>query len=122
MNRLFVFAAAALAFALSACGGASPEQLCKDATAATCNKLYTCYTGAELDGIKMIYGDTEAACATKLATDSQCSAKKDSATACEAGKTYDSAAASQCVSDFKALTCDALKGNMFPTSCNNVCK
>lgn len=121
MNRLFVFAAAALAFALSACG-TSPEQLCKDAVAASCDKMYTCYTGAELDAIKSSFGATAADCATKLEATAACSTKKDAATACESGQTYDAAAASSCVSDFKALSCDALKSNMTPSSCNNVCK
>lgn len=121
MNRLFVFAAAALAFALSACG-TSPEQACNDAVAASCNKMYTCYTGAELDAIKSQFGATEADCTTALKTAAACASKKDAASACETGKTYDAAAASSCVSDFKALSCDALKANMTPSSCNNVCK
>jgi len=122
MNRLFVLAAATLALALSACGGASPEQQCKDAAAAACNKLYTCYTGAELDAIKMVYGATEADCNTYLTNAQSCSTKTSTSNACESGKTYDSAAASQCISDFKALACDALKAGMTPSSCNNVCK
>lgn len=117
MNRLFVFAAATLAFALSACG-TSPQQACKDITATTCNKLYTCYTGAELDGIKTAYGATEADCVTKL----QASAKCDATDVCDTGKTYDGSAASTCLSEFKALSCDALKAGNTPSSCNNVCK
>ncbi|MEW6431639.1 MAG: hypothetical protein AB1730_09010 [Myxococcota bacterium] len=121
MNRLLVFSAAVLAFALSACG-TSPEQLCNDAVAAMCNKMYTCYTGAELDAIKSQFGPTEADCTSKFKTQAACASKKDSSTACETGKTYDASAASACVSDFKALSCEALKGNMTPTSCDNVCK
>lgn len=116
MLRTFVVASVA-ALALSACGS-SPQALCKDITATTCNKLYTCYTGAELDGIKTIYGASESECATKLQTMSNC----DKAEPCETGQTYNASEASKCASDFKGLSCDAVKGSMFPSSCNNVCK
>jgi hypothetical protein len=122
MNRLFFFAAASLALALSACGGSSPSAACNDAASAACDKMYTCYTGAELDAIKGIYGATAAECTTKLQTMQNCAAKTSTSNACETGKTYDSAAASTCISEFKALSCDALKANMTPASCNNVCK
>lgn len=122
MNRLFFFAAASLALVLSACGGTSPSAACNDAATAACDKMYSCYTGAELDAIKMVYGADAAACASTLKTQQNCAAKTDTTTACESGKTYDSAAASTCISEFKALSCDALKGGMTPASCNTVCK
>jgi hypothetical protein len=70
----------------------------------------------------MAYGPTEADCTTSLKALAACATRKDTATACENGKTYDAAAASQCLSDWKALSCDALKTGMTPSSCNNICK
>lgn len=114
MSRLLVV----IAFALTAACGTSPQQACKDIVAATCEKTFACYTGAEIDAIKLVFGSTAAECTTKLTASARC----DQSTVCEGGKTYDSVQAGTCTSEYKALTCDKLKAGMTPTSCNTVCK
>lgn len=109
----------AVAVALSLVGcGTSPTQACKDIAATTCNKMFSCYTGAEVDAIKTIFGATESECTTKLTASSNC----EKAEPCDAGKTYDANAATTCINEYKALTCDKLKAGNTPTSCNSVCK
>lgn len=108
---------------LAACGS-SPKQLCTDTATTMCNKMYTCYTGTQLDGIKTVMGATEADCVTKQTV--SCNRSDYETKPCDTGKTYDASAASACSSAVKALTCadftgstfgDKLKGN-----CDLVCK
>jgi hypothetical protein len=118
MKRIIIGGLAALA--LSACG-TSPQQLCKDMITASCNKIYTCNTGATLDAIKGIYGATEADCVTKLGATS-CDTVTDSKPCSDTSKTYDASKASACVADYKAETCDQVVAGTTPTSCSQVCK
>lgn len=108
----------ALSLFVAACG-TSPQQACKDIVAATCNKMFTCYTGAELDAIKTFFGSSESECVTKLNAQSSC----DKEQPCDSPKTYDATAASKCVSDYKAMSCADLKSSTGgPSSCETVCK
>lgn len=98
--------------------GTSPTQACKDVVATTCKQIFTCYTSSEIDLIKTIFGESESACVTKLTASSNCEREEP----CEGGKKYDAAAASTCIADYKALTCEQLKGGTSVASCEKVCK
>lgn len=117
-NTLLVGALASVFFAC----GASPEQLCKDAVNIQCDKFFECATDEQKELLKAAYGETAAECKTKLVETAKCAERKDTATACPDGQTYDAAAASKCVSDYSALTCDDLNAGTTPDSCDNICK
>jgi hypothetical protein len=106
-----------LAMVLAAgCGGIGPEQLCRDAADARCTKLFTCFKGAaERDALML--GASSDECVALLAKECKSDAKP-----CDAGRLYDVSAATQCISEYKALKCEAVRAGMFPTSCGNTCK
>ncbi len=104
------------------CGGSTAQQLCKDSAEARCSKLFECYqTAAEQSALML--GANANECTTLL--QAECEPVKDGGTSsaqCVKPKLYDTAAASQCISEFKALKCDAVRMGSFPSSCGNVCK
>jgi hypothetical protein len=106
---------------LLGCGGPSAMQLCRDSAGARCGKLFECYTSAERTSFGLT--GTESDC-TKLGQDA-CSPAADggsSASQCEAPKSYDTEAAGECLEQFKAVTCEAVRAGSFPASCNRVCR
>ncbi len=119
MKTLLVGFAAVVAF--SSCG-LSPSAACKEGAKLACNKMYTCYTGVELDGIKTAMGATEADCVTKLTAEGKCDRSDYDTKPCDANETYDANAASACINDTKAQTCEALKAGTKVASCDKICK
>lgn len=117
MKRILSAVALVLVLPVIGCG-TSPQQACKDIVATTCKQMFTCYTATEVEVIKAIFGATETECTTKLTASANCEKTEP----CATGKTYDTAAAATCVSDWKALTCDKVKAGTTPTSCSALCK
>jgi hypothetical protein len=119
-KKLFVASTILGISAISAmgCSSSDPVAKCHDVVDVTCDKLYSCSTGATLDAIKMLYGADAAACKTKLG-DMTC---KNAATngGCPTGMSFDGSKADQCISDYKAQACGA---QMAPASCSgSFCK
>jgi hypothetical protein len=105
----------ALVLALSGCG-ASPEEQCREAAATSCKKLFECWTTAD-DRARLMLGADAEACTQSASV--RCEAP---AVLCAAPHVWDAAAASQCTSEFAALTCSALRSGATPPSCSNTCK
>ena len=101
-----------LGAALVACSGpdtSNPVSACNSFASAVCNKAHSC--GATTDA---------SACDTQLQNSLSCAQ-----TACPAGSTFDSNAASQCIEALNALSCgDAqaeLASNTLPSACSTIC-
>ena len=101
---------------LMACGGSVPEEQCKEAAATSCKKLFECWT-SDADRTRLMLGASADAC-TKAAQ-MKC---EPPAVLCEKPKLWDSAAASQCITEFAAIKCVDLRAGTTPSSCSNTCK
>ena len=104
-------AAASLSALLSACGSdtSNPVAACNSFATAVCNKATSC----NLSGIT-------SACANNLEAALGCSNA-----ACPSGQSFDSGAASSCVSAINGLSCtdagDDLQNGTLPGACSSVC-
>ncbi|MEW6432263.1 MAG: hypothetical protein AB1730_12215 [Myxococcota bacterium] len=106
---LLVFSVASLA--LSACGGLTPQSACEQQADPLCEKMWNCPGSS---GLKV--GDDLASCKTQYR--SLCVLASGG---CSDGKTFDAAAASSCVTDLKAQSCDQYAAGQ-PATCANQCK
>ena len=112
-------------FALPACSGKSDSgtpsaaDQCKALYTTECNKVYECYSAAELAQTDGMFGTSKADCPAAVEATTSC----DKLTACDAGQTYNSAKATECTNAFAALTCaDFTDPNAdAPAACNEVC-
>jgi len=110
----FVFPAA-FGLLLAGCSSTdtgTPAAACNSAISAVCNKASSCNSLGTISVQECItVGESAANCATA---------------SCGVGKTYNSSAASQCISDINALNCtDAnndYQNGTLPSSCNGVCQ
>ena len=102
---------ACLSLTLVACGSSNdtstPAAACNSACAAACNKASSC---------NLLNGTTVSACTTSCENAASCSTA-----ACPSGQSYNSGAASQCITDINNLSCNTA-GTSFPSSCDNVCR
>jgi len=102
---------ACLTLTLVACGSSNdtstPAAACNSACSAACNKASSC---------NLLNGTSVSACTTSCETTASCSSA-----ACPSGQSYNSSAASQCISDINNLSCNQT-GNGLPSSCGNVCR
>lgn len=121
MLRSTRFAFVASFAVLAAACGTSPQQACKDFSSTFCNKLYTCNTGASLDGVKLVFGATAADCITTQNSHSNCD---NTGTGCSSGTTYDAVAMTACINDLNAESCSSFGSGTSPSSCasSNICK
>jgi|SRR5450755_5000876 len=113
MRRILVSISVSLL--LGACSGSdtgTPQAACNSAAAAVCNKAGSCN---DLGNVSV------SQCTATVETAANCATA-----ACPTGKTYNSGAASQCLSDINALSCtdaaDAFNNGTFPAVCNNICQ
>ncbi|GEM_PF-3204223 len=95
--------------ALAGCGVDATAQ-CHETAAASCKKLFACWTTAP-EQAKLMVGTSAEECTT------QSKARCDAAT-CE----WDVVLGQQCVKEFTALTCTDVKAGITPASCSNTCK
>src|SRR6187399_2957632 len=108
MNRAFCLIVLGLGLLpLNGCGsdddGAStgdPVSACKEIFKVTCSKFFGCLSKDEQMLFAEFIGNNEADCNTKLSAD--CTAEM---TKCDSGESYSSSAASECISQFKSLSC-----------------
>ena len=115
------FVAVVLGLVLGSCGssstnnGTNPQALCKEGSAAVCEKVYTCNEAAAL---RAFLGADRAACESTLNAE-QCA----TATGCDAGQTYHADMAQACLDAVKAITCAQLTSIevITPPACNMIC-
>jgi hypothetical protein len=111
---------------VAGCGGdddgdatGNPITACKSLVAETCSKFWGCFTDSELALAVDIVGNNEADCRTKFEQEN-CT---EQMTKCDSGKTFSSAKASECLSQFKALSCGEFTSTgTDPAACEAVCE
>jgi len=114
--------------AVGGCGGddddgTDPLTTCKAMVAEICSKFYGCLTEAQLDllrGLQVNVGNNEADCRTGYEAQ-ECN---EQMLKCDSGETYNAANASECVSQYKSLSCDefANSATMTPAACEQICQ
>jgi len=100
-------------------GTGDPVSACKELMKVTCSKFFGCLSKEEQMAAAAIIGNNEADCNTKFSAN--CTTEM---TKCDSGETYSSSAASECLSQFKALSCAEFTGDNTsqPAACDQVCK
>jgi hypothetical protein len=112
---------------LAACGGGNdgitPQEACMDVSAATCERLYACFSAAEL--AKAGYPASEAACVTMLQAAKGCAAQT-TANACTGNAKYQPAKAAECSDQITGLACSQIRDPFFDEqtaapACASIC-
>jgi hypothetical protein len=103
---------------------ADAEALCKQQASTMCSRYYSCYTAEQLANLTAVAGTSESDCVTQWASKLDCSTNPSK---CEAGQTYDSTKAKECVDGYKAFSCADFVGFMSgttpaPSACSQGCK
>jgi hypothetical protein len=104
-------------------GGITPRVACEDAQANLCERLYTCYTPAELGSLG--FPSNEAACVTMLQSAEGC-ARQTTDNTCTGNERYHAAQASECVDQINGLECSQVRDpdlvlNVAAPACGRVC-
>lgn len=96
--------------ALVACGGGgdgiTPRAACEDAQANLCERLYACYTAAELASLG--FPSNEAACVTRLQASEGC-ANQTAANTCTGNQRFHPDQANVCVDQISGLACSQVR-------------
>lgn len=87
---------------------ADAEALCEQQASIMCARYYGCYTAEQLAGMTAVAGTSEADCVTQWTSKLDCSTNPNK---CEAGKTFDSAKAKECVEGYQAFSCADFMGS-----------
>jgi hypothetical protein len=110
-----ILASISVSLLLGACSSSdtsTPEAACNSAAATVCNKAGSCN---DLGNVSV------SQCTSTVTAEANCASA-----ACPSGESYNSGAASQCLSDINALSCtdasNALNNGTFPTSCSSICQ
>ena len=104
-------------------GGISPREACEESQANLCERLYACYTPAELG--ELGFPSNEAACVTRLQASEGCAQQTEQNT-CTGNARYQADQASTCVDQITGLACSQVRDpNLVLTSaapaCGKVC-
>jgi hypothetical protein len=103
------------------CGGddLTPVEGCKRVYSVICEKIFSCYTQAQLDAAKDVVGLNKADCNVKFST-ANCSMAQAS---CDLGEKFNSGNAETCVSMLGGLSCNDIMRDPvpFPAICSQVC-
>ncbi|MET0594548.1 MAG: hypothetical protein ABW133_17745 [Polyangiaceae bacterium] len=126
MRKFFAVAACAMGvWMFGACGssnsggGASdPVGLCKEVKGTLCDKIFNCFTKAELDLLKDSFGLNATDCRDKLQP--PCTPDQSN---CDSGETFHADKAQACADGVKTLSCNDIKMDTIPTpaACDLVC-
>lgn len=109
------------------CGGGAagitPRSACEDAQANLCERLYTCYTPAELASLG--FPSNEAACVTMLQAAEGC-AGQTAENACTGNERYHADQANTCVDQINGLECSQVRDpdlelTVAAPACGRVC-
>ena len=100
--------------------GVSEDQFEDEYLQATCDKLFECTDSADIEaaGDFWFFGADSAECYDILTSGDTVADTGSSEE--EAECSYDKSAASECLADYEALSCDDYAAASFPESCNNV--
>jgi uncharacterized protein YgiB involved in biofilm formation len=114
--------ALALVFFLSlACGSddLTPVEGCKQVYSVICDRIFSCFTAAELDAAKDVVGLNRADCNIKFGA-ANCSMAQAS---CDLGEKFNSGNAEMCVGMLGGLSCNDIKRDPIPLPaiCSQVC-
>lgn len=104
-------------------GGITPRAACEDAQANLCERLYACYTPAELGTLG--FPSNEAACVTMLQESEGC-ARQTKENTCVGNAHYHADQASTCVDQITGLACSQVRDpnlslNSVAPACGKVC-
>ena len=96
---------------LVACGGGSggaitPRAACEDLQANMCERIYACYTPAELASLG--FPSNEAACVTRLQSSEGC-ASQTSTNVCTGNQRFHPDQANVCVDQISGLACSQVR-------------
>jgi len=116
MNRSTLAFSAVL---LAACGGMTEDQFSDNMVAATCDKIFECTSAEdiELAGAYWFFGADSIECQAILTDDSEAGDTGSSDNECA----FDSGAASTCLDETKAMTCEDFASGNYPAVCQDVC-
>lgn len=111
--------------ALPACSGKSdggtPSQAdqCKAYYTTECNKIYECFSAAELAQTNGEFGTSKADCPAAVEAATPCA----QLAACDTGQKYNSAKATECTKALAAVTCSVFTdpNGQAPAACDEVC-
>lgn len=96
--------------AIAGCGGSSdgltPRGACEDVQANLCERLYACYTPAELASLG--FPASEAACVTQLQASEGC-ANQTASNTCTGNERYHPDQANTCVDQISGLACSQVR-------------
>ena len=104
---------------LAACGGGMTEdQYADKMIAASCDKIFECTTAEEIEaaGEFWIFGDSSADCQALFDT-----AQADDTGGSESTCDFNAEAASACVDETEAMTCEEYAAGTVPDVCADVC-
>jgi hypothetical protein len=115
-----------LAGLAAGCGGGdgiTPRAACEDLQANLCERLYACYTPAEL--AQLGFPTNEAACTTQLQASEGC-ANQTTANVCTGNERFHPTMANQCLDQISGLACSQVRNpDLVLTSaapaCGKVC-
>ena len=121
--RNFMISMVVATAGLGACGGgsASPKEQCQDFAKVFCNRVYECYTAAEV--MTAGFPASEAECVAKQESVQMC-ATATTTTACEMNETFHPDKADTCVGELEAASCTEVHSGMasaYAPSCDAVC-
>jgi hypothetical protein len=103
--------------------GISPRAACEDAQSNLCERLYACYTPAELATLG--FPANEAACVTRLQESEGC-AKQTTQNSCTGNERYSAENANTCVTQISGLACSQVRDpnlvlKVAAPACGKVC-
>jgi hypothetical protein len=116
-----VLFASLLAFGLVGC--ASPVAQCKESVKVSCQRIFECFDSATKSSAGFIagFGATETECNTKQGS-AACGSVTDEKPCSDSSKKYYPDKAAACITDFKAASCETIKGGTFTSAnCDNSC-
>ena len=116
MEETMRISLAALALLVAGCGSLTEEEFAESFWDTTCDLMFECTSAEEIEaaGAFWMFGEDAAAC--KALTD-EGEGTEDTGDTCE----FDAEAASTCLDEYQALTCDDLTAGTTPDTCSTVC-
>jgi ABC-type glycerol-3-phosphate transport system substrate-binding protein len=116
MNKSMLAFSAVL---LAACGGMTEDQFSDNMMTATCDMVFECTPAEDIEaaGEYWFFGADSAECMTIMTEASEGEDTGDATVEC----VFDADAASACVDETNAMTCDDFSAGTYPAICQDVC-
>lgn len=97
---------------------ATPASACASIVQELCAKFFGCFTKDELSASAALVGNNEADCRDKFGQQ-QCTDQK---LKCDSGMTYSQSKATECLNQFKSLSCSEFGNGTSPAACDAICQ